>query len=70
MRKYIHLQLGFAKFDTIVCKRNLEEFVLSNEDDMVVPGRVEFACRVRWFGRVTRRMEAIQKLSIKITVGF
>ena len=53
MHKYIHLQLGFTKFNTVVRERNLEELVLSNKDDVIVPCWVEFACGVRWLGGVT-----------------
>ena len=69
VRKYVHLQFGFAKFDTVICERNLEELVLSNEDNMVVPGWVEFVCGVRRFGRVTRGMEATRKMRVKLTAG-
>jgi hypothetical protein len=67
MHEYIHLQLGFAEFDAVVHERNLKELVLSNEDDVVVLGCVEFPRGIRWFGRITRGMEAIQKVSIEVT---
>ena len=63
VHKHIHLQLGLAEFNTIMNQRHLEELVLPNECDMVVLDRVEFACGIRWLGRVTRGMEAMQKLS-------
>lgn len=37
---------------------NLEEFVLPNEDDMIICLRVELFCSVRRFGRVPRRIES------------
>jgi len=67
MHEYVHLQLGFTEFNVVVHKRDFEELVLSNEDDVVVFGCVEFPCGIRWFGRITRGMEAIQELSAKIT---
>jgi len=67
IHQYVHLQLGCAEFNAVVHERNFEELVLSNEDDVVVPGCVEFLCGIRWFGGITRGMEAIQKLSAKIT---
>lgn len=70
VRKYIHLQLGFAEFGAVVCERNLKEFILPNEDDMVALGWVKFARSIRWLGRVTRGMEPIQKLSAKVATGF
>lgn len=67
--KYVHLQLGFTEFDTVVSEWDLEEFVLSNKDDMVVLCCVEFVCGICWLGRVTRGMEAIQGLSVEVTGG-
>ena len=67
MYEYIHLQLGFTEFNAIVHEGNLEELVLSNEDDVIVLGCVEFLRSIRWFGRITRGMETIRKLSIKVT---
>lgn len=69
MHQYVHFQLGFAEFHTVVHEGNFEELVLSNKDDVVVLGCVKFLCGIRWFGRITRRMEAIQKLSAKITAA-
>jgi hypothetical protein len=69
MRKYTHLQLGFAKFDTIVCERDLKELVLSNQYDMVALSWVEFTCGVRRFCRVARGMEAIQNPSVKVATN-
>ena len=65
--EYIHLQLGFAEFNAVVGERYLEELVLSDEDDVIVLGCVKFPRGIRWFGRITRGMEATQKLSIKVT---
>jgi len=68
-KQYVRLQLGFAEFNAAVCERNLEELVLSNENDMAVLGRVEFACGIRRFGRVTSGMKAAQTLSIRVVGG-
>jgi len=69
VHKCVHLQFGFAEFDTVVCERNLEKLVLSNENDVVVLGWVKLACGVRWFGWVTRGVEAVQILSINVAGG-
>jgi len=61
MHEYIHLQLGFTELNPVMRERNFEELVLSHEDDVVVLGRVEFPRGIRWFGRITRGMEAIKK---------
>ena len=65
----VHLQLSFGEFNTVVCERNLEKLVLSNENDMVVLGRVELACDICWFGRVAGGMKAIRMLSIRVAGG-
>lgn len=70
MYEYIHLQLCFAEFGTVVCERNLEELVLPDEDDMVILSCIEFTCSICWLGRIARRVEAIQKLSAKVTADF
>jgi len=57
---YVHLKLSFCEFDTIVCERNLEELVLSNENDVVVLCRVKFARGICLLVREQRCMETIQ----------
>ena len=67
VHKDIHLQLRFAEFNAVVCEGNLEELVLSNKHNVVVLSCVKFLCSVRWFGGVSRGVEAVQKLSTKAT---
>jgi len=69
VREYIQSQLGLAEFDTIVCEMNLEELVLSNEGDMVVPCWVEFARGIYRLGSETSGVKAIQILGAKGTEG-
>jgi len=57
--KRVHPQLSFGEFNTVVCEWNLKKLVLSNENGMVVLGRVKFACGICWFGGVAGGMKAI-----------
>lgn len=59
--RYIHFQLALVEFCAVVYERNLKEFVLPDEDDVVVPDCVKFLCSVCRFSRVTRGMKAISK---------
>lgn len=68
MHKYIHLQVRFTELDAVAREGNLEELILSKEYDVVVLCRVEFLCRVRWFGGISRGVEPIQELSTTVTV--